>query len=307
MEERQSSSSHPRHQEFHLGGPVLLIGLGVLLLLNSTGQLDTNLWDLLQLWPLFIIGAGVEMLIGRRSLVGAFVAALLILALFGGGVWYVGRATVGVSGKTVTIEEPRGDADKLRAEIAPAVARLQIGALNDSDNLVEGSVTPHPDEEITSNLSSGATPRLVVKTAENTSLVTTGAPRVWELDFNRDVALDLSVNMGVGEANLALKQLAVERLDVNVGVGTITLRLPDQSDVVVTLNAGVGAITLKTPPGVGVRLRTDSAIVGRAIPSTYSRDGDVYTSPGYDAAKHHLNVTVAVGIGSLTVVEDRGE
>ncbi len=306
MEERQSSSSHPRHQEFHLGGPVLLIGLGVLLLLNSTGQLDTNLWDLLQLWPLFIIGAGVEMLIGRRSLVGAFVAALLILALFAGGVWYVGR-TPPRSGDAVTLQEPLDGADKVRVELAPAVARLHVGALIDSNRLVEGVVHPHPKEEIQHDLSSGATPRLVVKTAENTSFVTTGAPRVWDLDFNPDVALDLSVNMGVGDANLSLKQLSVERLDINVGVGSITLRLPDQSDAAVTLNAGVGAITLKTPPGVGVRLRTDSAIVGRAIPSTYSRDGDVYTSPGYDAAKHHLNVTVAVGIGSLTVVEDRGE
>lgn len=306
MEERQSSSSHPRHQEFHLGGPVLLIGLGVLLLLNSTGQLHVNLWDLLQLWPLFIIGAGVEMLIGRRSLVGAFVSALLVLALFVGGVWYVGR-TPPRSGDAVTIQEPLGDADKVRVELAPAVARLHVGALIDSNRLVEGVVQPHPKEKIHHDLSAGAIPRLVVRTAENTSFVTAGAPRAWDLDFNPDVTLDLSVNMGVGEANLALKQLPVERLDVNVGVGAITVRLPDESDATVTLNAGVGAITIKVPPEVGVRVRTDSAIVSRALPPSYTRDGDVYTSPGYDAAAHHLNVTVAVGIGSLTVVEDRGE
>ncbi|RPJ70795.1 MAG: hypothetical protein EHM15_11320, partial [Desulfobacteraceae bacterium] len=69
--------------------PILLIGGGLILLLNNLGYLSWDIWGVLwRLWPVLLIAAGLEILIGRRSLLGsAAVALLLLMTLFGAIFW----------------------------------------------------------------------------------------------------------------------------------------------------------------------------------------------------------------------------
>ncbi|MEJ2738024.1 MAG: DUF5668 domain-containing protein, partial [Anaerolineae bacterium] len=69
-------------------GPVLLIGVGILLLLNIMGILEWSVWwNLLRFWPILLIAAGLDLLIGRRSVLGALIATVLVLALLAGALW----------------------------------------------------------------------------------------------------------------------------------------------------------------------------------------------------------------------------
>ncbi|HEX9674407.1 MAG TPA: DUF5668 domain-containing protein [Anaerolineales bacterium] len=62
--------------------PILVITAGVLLLLSNLGVLSLDLWELmLQSWPLILIAIGIDLLIGRRSVWGSIVAAVLIIAV----------------------------------------------------------------------------------------------------------------------------------------------------------------------------------------------------------------------------------
>ncbi|MFL7870888.1 MAG: DUF5668 domain-containing protein, partial [Anaerolineales bacterium] len=64
--------------------PIVLVGVGVLLLLSNLGLLAKDIWvPLLRLWPLVLILVGVEILVGRRSPAASAIAALLIIALVG--------------------------------------------------------------------------------------------------------------------------------------------------------------------------------------------------------------------------------
>src|SRR5260221_14711850 len=57
--------------------PLVLIGLGALLLLQTVGWLPASLWAaLVQLWPLLLIVVGLDLLVGRHS---ARAAAMPIL------------------------------------------------------------------------------------------------------------------------------------------------------------------------------------------------------------------------------------
>jgi hypothetical protein len=70
-----------------LVGPVLLIGLGILFLLENLGLLAWNIWEVaFRLWPLLFIAWGLELMLGRRSAWGAAVAFILILLILVGGV-----------------------------------------------------------------------------------------------------------------------------------------------------------------------------------------------------------------------------
>jgi predicted membrane protein len=68
----------------------ILLGLGALLLAQSLGYLDVNVWDL---WPVILIGAGIAMLVGKLTphehfqRTGKNIAAgsLSESAVFGGG------------------------------------------------------------------------------------------------------------------------------------------------------------------------------------------------------------------------------
>ena len=59
--------------------PLILIGLGSLLLLQSAGLVQVSIWDLVgRLWPLIPLLVGIELLIGQRSPRTAVLVMLLV-------------------------------------------------------------------------------------------------------------------------------------------------------------------------------------------------------------------------------------
>ena len=109
-----------------LVGPTILIGIGVIMLLNNFGYLNWGLWEIISLWPVLLIAAGLEILIGRRSLLGAFAAALIVAALLTGAIWFIGISprTDGPSAHTIEIAEPLADITAARVTLAPAIAQV---------------------------------------------------------------------------------------------------------------------------------------------------------------------------------------
>ena len=64
-----------------LAGPILLIGFGLLLLLSNLGYISGSIWNiLLRMWPVILIVAGIDLLIGRRSVWGSVLLIAIILA-----------------------------------------------------------------------------------------------------------------------------------------------------------------------------------------------------------------------------------
>ncbi|MFN2224851.1 MAG: LiaI-LiaF-like domain-containing protein, partial [Anaerolineae bacterium] len=60
-----------RPKRIDILGPVLLIAIGIILLLNTMGILEWSVWwRLIRLWPVLLIAAGLELLLGRRSVWG---------------------------------------------------------------------------------------------------------------------------------------------------------------------------------------------------------------------------------------------
>ena len=82
MNQNQSSPA-PRRAP-GLFWPVILIGLGVILLLSNLGRLPADPWPLLsRLWPVILIVIGLDILLGRRSVWGGVFSAALALLVIG--------------------------------------------------------------------------------------------------------------------------------------------------------------------------------------------------------------------------------
>ena len=70
-------------------GPLLVLGLGAVLLAHTTGLLPAGWWWLLaRLWPVLLVLVGLDMLIGRRTASRvALVLGLSGLVVVGAVVW----------------------------------------------------------------------------------------------------------------------------------------------------------------------------------------------------------------------------
>ena len=61
---------------------ILVIVIGIVLLMNTTGYLPWSVWDvLLQYWPLLIIGLGVQLAFSKWRIPGIALALILALIL----------------------------------------------------------------------------------------------------------------------------------------------------------------------------------------------------------------------------------
>src|SRR4051812_2116998 len=120
-------------------GPTILIGAGILLLLNNLGLIAGDTWLVLwRLWPVILIAVGLDILFGRRSLLGSALVAATRLVVLLGGAWVLASAMSPAA--QVTIAQPRAGAASAAITIGPAVANLRIAASSDATLLIGGTV-----------------------------------------------------------------------------------------------------------------------------------------------------------------------
>ena len=294
----------------NLVGPTLLIGIGAILLLNNLGYLDWALWDALRLWPILLIGAGLEVLLGRQSVWGSLVAAVILIGLIVGGIWLADTDGLRPArGELIDISYERGDADAAVISLEPTVGEIAIGALVDSTDLIEGTIQIVNDEELHRTVSEGDPMEIALTTQGSRRHGFFGVYQgaTWQLGINSDVELDLEVDIGVGDVTLDLSDLTIDNARLDFGVGRADATLPQEDGAEVMVDGGIGAVTIRVPEGVGARIRLDSGLVGRTLPTGYTHDGDTYTSPNYNRADIQVDVTVGLGIGSIRVQQISGD
>ena len=65
--------------------PVLGLSLGTVFLLSNFNLLAWNAWTLMfQLWPMFLVAIGLDLVLGRRSIWGGLAALVLMAAIIAG-------------------------------------------------------------------------------------------------------------------------------------------------------------------------------------------------------------------------------
>lgn len=295
----------PRQPRRGLVGPLILVGLGAVLLLNNFGLLGWGVWEtLLQLWPLLLIAFGLELMLGRRSALAGLLIPLALLGALAFALWWSGGwAGAGVGLETTTVRQPLPDAARAEITLAVGVGELRLTAMQEPEGLIAGSVRARPGSlaDPTISLRDG----VAVYTLRQRSGVSTapwgrrGTER-WDLRLSREIPLRLALDTGAGTTSADLSGLRISDLQVNSGVGTITITLPD-GDLRATINGGVGTTTVNIPAGAAARLTIRRGLGDVRTPAGYRRQGDVYESPGYADAARRIDLTINGGVGSIAV------
>lgn len=288
-------------------GPVLLIAVGVVLLLNTLGILDWSIWwRLLRLWPVLLIAAGLDLLLGRFSIWGSLLAALLVLAVLAGALWLGLDSDLGRSGlQAQQVRQALGEATEAQVRIEPGVGIVRLEALPESADLVQGTIHLSRGEEIAQDVeASGQQIHYELRTLETSWTTPLGgwnAERIWDLGVTPGASLDLAAVLAVGEADLDLSDLTLSDLLVETALGRIELTLPAEGRFEGSLESAIGQIVIEVPQGMALQVVGDLGLVVRDVPEDYQQEEDSITSPGYAGAENRVYLTVDEGIGILQI------
>ena len=300
--------------------PMILIGAGIVLLLNNLGLLAWDVWEtIFRLWPILLIAIGLDILIGRRSAWASLLVVAGVLLALAGSVWLLSRGSGTFSSgeglRTLEISEPLQGATSAEVEIGLGAGVLRLGALSEADKLIEGTIAVERGEKVISaRQGSGDATRYTLRTEGTVRAFSWFGQRgralegrTWELRLNRDVPLRLSVSTGAGQAFLNLERLNLTYLEVDTGVGQATLTLPERGRFRAQVNAGVGQVIIRLPEGLAARIRVDAGIGGVEVRGDYRRQDDTYVSPNYDTAANRVDLEVDGGVGQIRIEAYKGE
>lgn len=303
----------PRPRSVPLAGPVLLILAGVLFLLNTTGYVDWSIWAALWwLWPLLLIAIGVDLLLGRRNRILSLLIVLVLLAA-GVGVAAVSgnlQPAGNVTGTSVSV--PLNGATSARVSIDLGIGELRVdSSLNSADSnlLASGNLdyyqnwkAPSVQQSIDGGVASLNLQQGRVVPTFSIPLLDPNRDLAWQLHLSRRVPIDLNVKTGTGRADLDLSQAKLQNLKVENGTSTVSVIFPTISGTAtVDIDNGTGSIDLAIPSSVEARIRASAGIGSVNVDSRFSKDGNTYTTSGYQSGKNRLDITLNTGIGSINV------
>ena len=227
--------------------------------------------------------------LGKTALL-VMMAAILLTGCVGGG-----------ETRTESERVELGSAESARVQIDMGVGALVIeGGAND---LLEGEFTYSHDswKPVVEYEVRGSEGLLTV--SQPSDLGTIGFPNVkyeWDLRFNSEVPMEMTIDMGVGGAELQMGGLNLRELNIDVGVGGADISLDGdwEADLEASIKGGVGGLKVTLPRDVGVRVEAESGLGAVGAPG-FNQDGDIYTNDAYGRTDVTLNVKLEVGVGGV--------
>ena len=278
-------------------GAIILVIVGVVLLLQTTGVVS---WDLWRFWPVLIIAIGINIFLGRRMWwLGTLVVALLLTGAVAGSiilttddepvVTILSESLDGLSSVDVSLTFGAGDL---------TVRSLRAG----SPNLVEGRFET-PGRATQATLTRSGDTGVLGITMEARSWSRWFSNAYWDISLSQSPSLSIDLDGGAASMDLDLRDLLVANLDIDVGAASVDVTLPASAgEVRVGIDAGAASIKVIVPEGVAAKISKDAGLSSFDIDtSRFPKSNEVYVSPGFDTAENRVTIDFNVGAASVTV------
>ena len=288
-------------------GPLMLITIGVLFLLANMGALPLSFWEIAaRYWPLIFILIGLEIIVGRYSILGGLIVVVLWIAIVGGVLWYSMTQPNALiqGGTTETISQSLGDIKSATIDLNIGFARTDVAALNsDSNDLMRGDFTHANNIRIDKNYNvSGTEGRLSLSESGANWMFGVGSTSHWDVKLYPQIPIALRVNGGVGRATLDLSALNISSIKLDAGVGSVVVTTPKSIATTMKVNGGVGSVSIAIPQDVAARIHINGGLGGANIDQgRFAKMGDVYQSANYATAENKIDIEVDGGLGSISI------
>lgn len=301
----------PRRMGAPLAGPVILIGAGIVLLLNNLDILPWAIWgDLWRLWPLALIAIGLDLIIGRRKPMLSLLIILLVVGVGGALILYTGFATRG-NLTTYNLNVPSTNAKAVSVEVDFGSGELHIDGATNSETLASGSLDYYANRKPpVADLNDDADRADLTINSPSDSAFNfdwfgqSQTPR-WLIHLSPRVPISLNADLGTGNSTLDLSALNLTDLDINSGTGNTTVTFPKpQTEIHASIDGGVGNLHLSIPDGTAARISIDTGIGNVTTDPRFTKQGeDTYETANYATSTNKLDLKIDAGVGNVEITK----
>jgi hypothetical protein len=245
---------------------------------------------LLWIGSLTLVALGIILLLNNFLLISGFnVAALspLILVVVGAAILLRGDLLPGKDARSFGIT--RGSVEAALLEVHAGEIDVQARALTRDGRLIAGQYAADSRPSLT-----------VQDTAAYLRMERAATPWLsfadWDVGLARDLPWGLYISTSLGQVNLDLTGVIVQRALIATGLGDIRLVCPDEALEPLTLRSNLGDIRVLTPPGCRVRVTTHGGRMFRvhADAARYQAlEPGVYVSRDADASRPLIEIRVS--------------
>lgn len=277
----------PQQRTPSIAFPLVLISLGVAFLLVNMGYLSRISWaELIRLWPVLIILAGVDLLLRPHSFAIAAIAEVaIVIAAFA---YLLTAMTLAPAALDYTVNVPRAAATDLSLTVNYGAGTLTLAgggtdlvAVRSSQQDVRRTVDQ-----------SGQTASVTISSGEDGTFFNS-RDRSWAVTLPNDVRTGMTLNLGAGNFDVDLSNVQVRRATINAGASDLTLTLPKPSgNVPMTVSSGASSVTIVVPSGVAYSVTSTGVL--------HSISGQLQ-SPDYATATDRVTLNISIAAGSVTI------
>ncbi len=211
----------------------------------------------LLLWSLALVALGIVLLLNNFLLLSGFNAGALwpLLLVIIGGVILL-RGDIVPSSEARTFGITRGSVESAALEVSAGEIDVDVRALQREGRLIAGQ------------FAAGSRPSLNVQDNHaNLKMARAATPWLSFADWSAALAPDLPwsvfVTTHLGQAQLDLSGLIIQRAVIATGFGDVRVVCPDETFEPIYVRSTLGNIHVIVPPGLRVQVRTGGSALFR--------------------------------------------
>lgn len=305
---------------------LVLVFLGAILLMNTTGYLPWSVWDsAISYWPILLIGLGIQVAFSRWKVPGLALAFLVILVLAAmnpsraGSRPYDRPWRFRMFPKTSVLRPLEGNKE-FKAPLSPRVSRLKLDMRAPS---VEIEIKGAPElneksepEALVANLSWDRTePQCEFsqnESADELKVALTSpvwsddaGKQVWNVSLNPSLITAVNVAGGVADLTMDCSSVFLENLTVSTGVAKLDISLGlTGRETKVVVSSGVANVSFKVPETAGVRLSVSGPPLVTRLDFSKNglvKEGGAWVTRDYSNASTRFDIRVSCGAGKISL------
>lgn len=291
---------------------IIIILIGIIWLLSnlnifSFSVVDVLIRSLARLWPLLLIGFGLNILLRDNSVLKTIVWLIILTVIFLYGVFGVTSSPWEYFPPNYNYSESHDYSLTKEDATEEGFFKYNFGAgevrfsSTDANLMQVQSNVPNLDYD--QDFENGHK-KVIIDFAKRSTFPFKGDPKFFSsVNLHKDVLWEMDLDLGAAEADLDLRDLLLKKLDLDVGAADLALRLGNkypQTDVVIS--AGASNITVYVPKEVGLKIKLNSALSGNNLDGLeLEKRGDTYISPDFDQKAVKINLEIEIGVGNLEI------
>lgn len=287
-------------------GPVLIIVLGIIFLLNNFGVLPWEIWEnIWKFWPILLILFGVEVLLGRASSIRTIIFLLVLIFLI--PLLLILNPLTGnvLANESVDFEKPLGNLVKTEINMALPSNNLKLSALEAQStkalvaSVKYSKILPKPD--IVEERKFGEANYSFEQKEKYLPFVGNLGSTV-QLKLSRLISNSLLIQANTGVFDLNLEELNVPLLDIDSGASQISISYAKNANNKTFIKTTAAKVTLKIPIELQAEIRTGSVIKDIKIDGKrFKKQDDSYSTAAFAGAVNKVQIEISGSASSIEV------